>query len=60
MSVNCTWLGGYNRVWANPNKPPRKRFVGWFKEGRNIDVRYFPTRKAAIEWVQTKMKGGAA
>lgn len=60
MSSNdrhITRLGMYGRVWAEPHKPKRKRFMAWFEQGWTIEAKYFPTRRSAVLWlIERKVK----
>ena len=49
-----TRQGHWGRVWADPKKPKRKRFVAWFERGIDIEVRHFPTRRSAHEWLDSR------
>lgn len=46
----------YGRVWPVAKKTKRKRFCAWFERGRSIEVRYFPTRKSAHDWLEAKTR----
>lgn len=51
MNGNLSLEGRWGRVWPNPKKSKRKRFVALFEDIYNPKVRYFPTRKSAHEWL---------
>lgn len=47
-------VGPFGRVWADAYKSKRKRFCAWFERGRDIEVKYFPTRHAAEQWLRER------
>ena len=51
LNGNLSWQGRWGRVWPDPKKSKRRRFVAWFECGMNIEVRHFPTRRAAHDWL---------
>jgi hypothetical protein len=58
LDDRLTRQGRCGRVWPQPDKPARKRFVAWFERGRDIRVKFFPTRRAAHLWLaQLEDKG---
>lgn len=51
MDGRLTHIGSHGRIWPHPRKPKRKRFRAWFERDRDIRVKFFPTRKAAADWL---------
>ena len=54
LNGNMTRQGRWGRVWPDPQKPKRKRFVAWFERGLTIEVKHFPTRRSAHDWLELR------
>lgn len=58
LNGRLTLQGSTGRVWPLPHKPKRSRFCAWFERGMDIEVRHFPTRTAAHEWLKIRATKG--
>lgn len=48
---HVTFVGSYGIIYPSPSAKKRKRFVANFDDGMNLQVKRFPTRRAAVNWL---------